>query len=701
MRVLRRRKLHPAVLPLVGCLAIAGLWFLLNQSMHDFSGRLTTHCPRASPTSMDSAHLPVCVTTRRGSCISLSSGDTRACPRTYPMDSCRALPDTLDVAHVCAVVAVTSSVGCPCTLPSKLLRLLLELDVAVEFSLFVTDGIDDSCARSAYKLLRDAGMAVHTCHGDSCPSPVTYACKAKMTVVVRDTVDLAPGAFKQMLNAVQQMPGSVISPSIYSHGGQPIFSADPTSFTLTQIEVLPSLCLLGHTESFSTYEPQQLFLTPTFTSNSLYVHTAKVHLASAERIQVQRTPVKNLLFIDGYLPMPDRDSGSRRTCALVSLLIQQRHRVTFQTIVTLDQVNLGTPADQEKYKVIMSALGARVLRPGLPHSWPKEPYDVIIVSRRNTMPHVIDFLKREYPKAGIMYDTVDLHFVRETRLAMATSVSEDTNLTTGITEMNAWLSDPLNADTAIKLRESRAQELSFITKSHVTIVVSDYEEEVLRQYLPQAPVVIISNIIVPPLTFDLRSAPTCGERSGMLFVGQFGHTPNQQAIDALLKYVIPVIMQSPKWDKIPPIHIAGSGKLPQVLAQRMARHSFIHVHNDLSDAELAFLYMEVRVAVAPLVSGAGVKGKINQAMSLGVPVVATSVAVEAMHIRHGQDCMVAETLQQFIEYLEEVYFNDALCNRLARNAYQSVYRHFSMQEARSQLIKGLDRLALVLGNDVE
>ena len=160
-----------------------------------------------------------------------------------------------------------------------------------------------------------------------------------------------------------------------------------------------------------------------------------------------------MLFIDGYLPTPDKDSGSKRTSALISLLVQRGYRVSFQAIVTLEDVHLATAAECAKYEAMMVALGARVLAPGMPHTWRADAYDIVIVSRRESMTKVLDQLRHLFPSAGVVYDTVDLHFLRETRLAMASAVARDTNITTGIAQMNAWLNDPVNQRTSARLNE--------------------------------------------------------------------------------------------------------------------------------------------------------------------------------------------------------------------------------------------------------
>ena len=89
-----------------------------------------------------------------------------------------------------------------------------------------------------------------------------------------------------------------------------------------------------------------------------------------------------------------------------------------------------------------------------------------------------------------------------------------------------------------------------------------------------------------------------------------------------------------------------------------------------------------RVSVAPLRYGAGVKGKVNMAMSFGLPVVATSVAVEGMHVAAGDDVLVADDAAAFAEAVIRAYRDEPLWNRLSERGLDNVRRHFSFEAAR-------------------
>ena len=90
----------------------------------------------------------------------------------------------------------------------------------------------------------------------------------------------------------------------------------------------------------------------------------------------------------------------------------------------------------------------------------------------------------------------------------------------------------------------------------------------------------------------------------------------------------------------------------------------------------------LRLAVAPLRYGAGVKGKVNLSMAHGQPVVATACAVEGMHLRDGDDVLVADDPEAFAEAVLRAYDDAALWQRLSDNGLRNVQAHFSLDAAR-------------------
>jgi glycosyltransferase involved in cell wall biosynthesis len=96
-------------------------------------------------------------------------------------------------------------------------------------------------------------------------------------------------------------------------------------------------------------------------------------------------------------------------------------------------------------------------------------------------------------------------------------------------------------------------------------------------------------------------------------------------------------------------------------------------------------FESVRLSVAPLRFGAGVKGKINQSMAFGVPVVATSVAVEGADLKDREEILVANEPEDFAMALIELYQSEELWNRLSANGISKTRALYSTETARGKL----------------
>jgi glycosyltransferase involved in cell wall biosynthesis len=221
-------------------------------------------------------------------------------------------------------------------------------------------------------------------------------------------------------------------------------------------------------------------------------------------------------------------------------------------------------------------------------------------------------------------------------------------------------------------RASRDEELGVIARSDVTLVVSPIEKAVLQEVAPQAKVLLLSNIHEP-----MAGGKPLAEREGIVFIGGFQHPPNTDAVLWYAREVLPRVRQ-----RLPGVKtfIVGS-KVPATI-RALAAPDFV-VTGYVPD--VAPLFTDCRVSIAPLRYGAGVKGKVNLAMSYGVPVVATPAAVEGMHLVPGEDVMVADDAEQFAAAIERAYRDEALWYRLSAAGTENVKRHFSRAVAKKAL----------------
>jgi len=373
---------------------------------------------------------------------------------------------------------------------------------------------------------------------------------------------------------------------------------------------------------------------------------------AARALRYRRFP-RRALVIDAVTPAPDQDSGSVRMFAMLELLVDMGFRTRFMP------ENLAWTG---RHSEALQQAGVEVLTaPWLhdPQEWLTrhgEDLDLVVVSRHYVLAPLVKLIRALCPNARLVFDTVDLHFLREQREA-----------------------ELAGSEAAARAAErTRRDELALIAEADATLVVSEYERKLLGELVPDATVAVVSNI------HDVHGPGRPFEqREGLVFVGGFQHPPNLDAAEWLIDEILPRIRR-----ELPDVelHIIGS-KMPDSLRRRRAPG--LRVHGFVADLQP---YMTgCRISVAPLRYGAGVKGKVNQAMSHGLPVVATSCAAEGMYAESGRDLLLADDAESFAAAVVRLYRDRALWQRLAEHGRINVETHFSVAAARRALETLLER----------
>lgn len=135
------------------------------------------------------------------------------------------------------------------------------------------------------------------------------------------------------------------------------------------------------------------------------------------------------------------------------------------------------------------------------------------------------------------------------------------------------------------------------------------------------------------------------------------------------------------------VHIVGSDNVPKNIQQGVAMYSnFMHLHGYMPEDDLMTLFNSTKAFVAPLLSGAGVKGKVNQAMKYRLPIVGTPVAFEAMYTVDGVDSLTGTTVAEFVDKLVQVYTNCSLWAQLSEGGLLNMHQHFGLERAREDLL---------------
>ncbi len=358
-----------------------------------------------------------------------------------------------------------------------------------------------------------------------------------------------------------------------------------------------------------------------------------------------------ILVLDACALTPDADSGSLRMFNLLLMLARHGTKVTFAAANLQSYEPFSTQLRQEGVEHL-----------GAPHLYDLRQYlkvnayifDVIILSRKGVAEEYIKLVREAAPEACIVFDTVDLMYLRLARQA------------------------ELEQSEALRLaaEQSRLTELELCAEADLVFVVSHVEMELLAKEIDPAKISLVSNI------HSLYSGSVgFRNRHGLMFVGGFQHPPNVDAMLYFLNEILPLIR--PRLPQME-VHVVGSN-LPDVLRQRADDH--VRMHGFVAD--LNPLYSQIRLTIAPLRYGAGVKGKVNQSMAHGVPVVASSPASEGMYLSHGRDVLVADDPAAFAAAVVRLHEDENLWQALAAGALENIKNHFSFDAVEKKLFRAL------------
>ncbi|MCI8513497.1 MAG: glycosyltransferase [Lachnospiraceae bacterium] len=352
---------------------------------------------------------------------------------------------------------------------------------------------------------------------------------------------------------------------------------------------------------------------------------------------------KVILVIDHYVPEFDRDAGSRTTFQYLKMFVKKGYLVKF----------LGDNFyNREPYTSMLEQMGIEVLY-GVEYretifDWileNRDNIDIVYANRPHITVKYIDFIK-ENTDIKIIYYGHDLHFLRERREY----------------ELTGDVKHKENSDYW------KCTELEIMRKAEVSYYPSHVEEEAIHEIDPSIRVKAIT-----AYTFDRfieNVNLNFAEREGFLFVGGFGHPPNADAVLWFVNEIYPLIC---KEERIP-FYIVGS-HVPEEI--RALSGDGVVVKGFVSDEELAELYRNCRMAVVPLRYGAGVKGKVIEAIYYGIPVVTTAIGAEG--ILHAENILtVQDEAQGFAEQVLTLYHDTAKLERISRESQVFIRKYYSM-----------------------
>jgi len=351
-----------------------------------------------------------------------------------------------------------------------------------------------------------------------------------------------------------------------------------------------------------------------------------------------------VLVLDHCTPTPDQDAGSLAAYNSLLLFREMGFLPTFIPEDNFLYMQGYTDALQREgiemlYRPFVQSVESHLEEHGA-------RYDLVYLIRPKVVERHIALVRKYCVNAKVLFNTADLHFLRMEREAKL-------------------LNDPAKARAAARMKR---MEYDAIRAVDGTIVVSTTERELLRTAMPR------ENIHLFPLITDVPGTTAAfGPRRGLVFVGGYQHVPNVDAVLHFVNQVMPLLRE-----RLPevPFHIVGSQVPAEVRA--LSRDDIV-VSGYVED--LTALLDSLRICVVPLRYGAGIKGKIVTAMAHGLPVVASSIAVEGMPLVPGQDVLIADDPQAFADEIVRLYHDEPLWRRLSARGVERAAQHWGVEAA--------------------
>ncbi|MCI8510785.1 MAG: glycosyltransferase [Lachnospiraceae bacterium] len=364
------------------------------------------------------------------------------------------------------------------------------------------------------------------------------------------------------------------------------------------------------------------------------------------RERSQEKPV--ILFVDHYVPTFDKDAGSKTTFQYLKMFLKKGYSVKF----------LGDNfLHEEPYSTTLQQMGVEILygpeyQAGI-WDWilkNKDEIDFAYLNRPHIASKYVDFLQQN-TKIKLIYYGHDLHFLREYREYELTGDIQKKR------DSDYW----------------RSVEFALMEKVAVSYYPSEVEKAAIHAVNPGLRLKAITAYVFEEF---LKTIPTdFARREGLLFVGGFAHPPNADAVLWFAREIFPLIRK--RLDV--PFYVVGSKVTEEIKALEQPGNGII-VKGFVSEEELSTLYASCRVVVVPLRYGAGVKGKVVEAVYNGAPVVTTAIGAEGIP---GAEAVmrIADTPEAFAESVIGLYEDPGACKAFCEATQRYIRDYFSVDAA--------------------
>jgi GT2 family glycosyltransferase len=387
----------------------------------------------------------------------------------------------------------------------------------------------------------------------------------------------------------------------------------------------------------------------------------------AEGVEPERAKDRNVamrvLMVDFEVPRLDNDAGSYAAIQEIRALQALGFKVTF---VPMNFAYLGRHTEQ------LQRMGVEILYAPYVNSFDQlmsergDEFDLVFVTRYLVARQVMDSVRAHAPHAKLVVNLADLHFLREIRSAVARA-------------------DPAALEQA---RTTREDELDVLQAVDLALTYSAVEEAVIHSHnLDRTKVARL------PWIADVQDdTPPFESRRNISFIGGFRHPPNGEAVNFFLQQVWPKLSRA-----VPDLVFDIYGSSISPAQHKSWSRERVAVHGQIDDVRQ--MLDSTRVVVVPLLSGAGVKGKVFDCLAAGVPSVLSPLAAEGIGVRDGTEAMIAASPDAWVAAIARLYGDAETWAAMSADAKTFIARYHGFDRGVETIRSALDEIGLICRRD--
>ncbi|MCC9063046.1 glycosyltransferase family 4 protein [Flavobacterium piscisymbiosum] len=373
--------------------------------------------------------------------------------------------------------------------------------------------------------------------------------------------------------------------------------------------------------------------------------------------------IKKLLIIGFVWPEPNSSAAGGRMMQLISIFKQNGFEITF-----------ASPALDSDFMVDLSESGVKKVSIELNNS----SFDDFIIELN---PDVVLFdrfmieeqfgwrVSENCPKAIRLLDTEDLHCLRTARQK---AFKENR-----VFELHDLLSE-----------EVAKREIASILRCDLSFIISEFEMKILKDVfkIDSGLLYYLPFLVYEMSEFDLLKLPLFEERRNFVFIGNFLHEPNWNTVQYLKETIWPLIKkQFPE----AVLEVYGAYPSQKVLQLHQPKNGFFIMGRAADANEIV---KNAKVVLAPIRFGAGLKGKLLEAMQCGTPSVTTTIGSEAMHANLSWNGFVTDDTELFAKKAIELYHDEKLWKQAQKNGVAIVNECYQLSKYSTALIAAINSL---------